>query len=325
MIRLYQIGGIFVDNIENNGNKNNRIVKKVVLIGVIVLIAVAVFLAVVGILKRTQGTENGVVVNTEVGTSPNGEVIVMQGTNPDGVIIENGTYPDGTRVEVATEKNGEIATSADGSYVINYPTYSGQTNDSDSESDGNKSSTSNSSKNNSTSSKQDSSSSKNDSSKPSSNSSQISSDTDNSSESSSQTSSNTGSTVAIINGTQYNVGDKIKVSFYMTSSIKFTAVNAHINYDENILTVDEESLNFGSLAGAMGNAGIEGEVRITAVNATAVNDFSKEKLFSSCVFEIKSTNTSASNVTINILELLDDNVNNISNDKYSIRAVIEKV
>ncbi|MEE1055884.1 MAG: hypothetical protein UH239_01365 [Acutalibacteraceae bacterium] len=318
-----------MNNTENNGNQKDKITKKVVLIGVIILIVIALFLAVVGILNRTQGTENDVVVNTEVGTTPDGEVVVVQGTNPDGVIIENGTYPDGTQVEVATQENGEPATSADGSYVINYPAYSGQTNNSNSQSAVDNSSTSDNSKNDnsvsdSDSSKQDSSNSKNDSSKPSSSSSQVSSNVGNS-ESSSQTSSNTGSTTAIINGTQYNIGDKIKVSFYMTSSVKFSAVNAHINYDENILDVDEESLNLDSLAGAMGNAGIEGEVRITAVNATAVNDFSKEKLFSSCVFEIKNTNTSASNITLNVLELLDDNVNNISNDKYSIRAVIEKV
>lgn len=314
-----------MNNTENNGNQKDKITKKVVLIGVVALIVIAVILAIVGILNRTQDTKNDVVVNTEVGTTPDGEVVVMQGTNPDGVIIENGTYPDGTQIEIATEENGELATSDNGSYVINYPAYSGQTNNSNSQSNVDDSSTSDSSKNNNTSSKQDSSNNKDDSSKFSSSSSQVSSDIGNNSETSSQTSSNTGSKAAIINGTQYNVGDKIKVSFYMTSSVKFSAVNAHINYDENILAVDEESLNFGSLAGAMGNAGIEGEVRITAVNATAVNDFSKEKLFSSCVFEIKNTNTSASNITLNILELLDDDVNNISNDKYSIRAVIEKV
>lgn len=306
-----------MSNTENNENQNEKITKKVVLIGLVALIVIAVILAVVGILNRTQGTKNDVVVNTEVGTTPNGEIVVIQGTNPDGVIIENGTYPNGVQVEIATEENGELATSADGSYVINYPAYSGQIDNSNPQS-----AVDNSKNGNSASA--DTSDSKNDSSKISSSSSQASSNTGSSSESSSQTSSNTGSTSAIINGTQYNVGDKIKVSFYMTSSVKFSAVNAHINYDENVLAVDEESLNFGTLAGAMGNAGIKGEVRITAVNAIAVNDFSKEKLFSSCIFEIKNTNTSASNITLNILELLDDNVNNISNDKYSIRAVIEK-
>lgn len=88
----------FVNNTENNGNQKDKITKKVVLIGVIILIVIALFLAVVGILNRTQGTENDVVVNTEVGTTPDGEVVVVQGTNPDGVIIENGTYPDGTQV-----------------------------------------------------------------------------------------------------------------------------------------------------------------------------------------------------------------------------------
>lgn len=307
-----------------NNTENNRVIKKVVLIGVIVLVAIVAILIVVAILNTTQGTGNQIVINTEVGTTPDGDIVVIQGTNPDGVIIENGTYPDGTQVEIATDENGEPATSTDGSYVINYPNYSEQNDSSGSASDTNNSSKSNSSKNNSSSSKQNSASSKNENSKPSNSSSQTSSGAS-STINSSQTSSNTGSTSAIINGTQYNVGDKIKVSFYMTSSIKFSAVNAHINYDENILTVDEESLNFGNLKGAMGNAGIEGEVRITAVNATAVNDFSNEKLFSSCVFEIKNTNTSSSNVTINVLEMLDDNVNNIENEKYSIRAVIEKV
>lgn len=311
---------------------NNRNVKKFFLIGIIVLIAIAVILVVVGILNKTQGTGDQVVVNTEVGTTPNGEVVVMQGTNPDGVIIENGTYPDGTLVEVATEEDGEVATTAEGSYIINYPNYSGNTESSNSNSSdnssANNSSKSDSSKNNSSSSKQNSASSKNENSKPTSkpsNSSSQASSGASSTTNSSQTSSNTGSVSAIVNGTEYNVGDKIKVSFYMTSSVKFSAVNAHINYDENVLEVDEESLNFGSLAGAMGNAGIKGEVRITAVNAVAVNDFSNEKLFSSCVFEIKNTNTSSSDVTINVLEMLDDNVNNIENEKYSIRAVIEKV
>lgn len=307
-----------MNNTENNENQKDKTTKKVVLIGVVALIVIAVILAVVGVLNRTQGTKNDVIVNTEVGTTPDGEIVVIQGTNPDGVIIENGTYPDGTQVEITTEENGELATSADGSYVINYPSYSGQTDNSNSQS-----AVDNSKNGNSVS--DDTANSKNDSSKISSSSSQASSNTDGNSEGSSQTSSNTGSTSAIINGTQYNVGDKIKVSFYMTSSIKFSAANVHINYDKNILAVDEESLNFGSLAGAMGNAGIEGEVRITSVNATAVNDFSKEKFFSSCIFEIKNTNTSASNITLNVLELLDDDVNNISNDKYSIRAVIEKV
>lgn len=325
-----------IENITNKGKSKIGIASKKVLITTVVAIAVVIIVCIiVGVVVVKNSTTQDKAVKTEVGTTADGEVVVMQGTDPNGVIIENGTHPDGTLVEVATESNGELATSADGSYVINYPS-----DNANSESDSSKSENKNtSSKNNSSSkneSKTDSSSSKTGNSSSStsktenSSSSNSSSKTENNNSSNSTTNSSSnetqqnGSSVAVVNGTEYKVGDKIRVSYYLQSSVKFSGVYADINYDGTVIKIDNESLNMPNLTGAMGNPDLENKVTFTAVSARAVNDFTSEKLLVSCDFVVQKTSQS-SDVTINIIELLDDNVANISSENYTVTTKIEKI
>lgn len=340
---------------------DNQKTKKIILASVFIVVVVVAIILVVILNPNNGTTDNGKPVKTEIGTDAEGNWIVTQGTNPDGVVIENGTYPDGTRVGVAIGENGEPATQSDGSYVINYPVYDQSSdNDNKSDNDNGQSSTSKSDSNSKTSSSssskpKDSSSSSKASSSSASSSSASSSKPSSSNPSSSSTSKPSSSSQAskptskpstsstptpssntpqgdseqkstiIIDGTKYQIGDKIKVSYYLTLPIKFTGINASVNYDSKVLGIVEETTEMPNLSNAMNNDQLNNEMRFTAVSARAVNDFSNEKLLVSCVFEIKNNSTTSSEINLNIVELLDDDVQNISGDNYSIRAEVSKV
>lgn len=338
---------------------DNQKTKKIILASVfIVAVVVAIILVVILSPNNSSGTtNNGKPVKTEIGTDVDGNWIVTQGTSPDGVVIENGTYPDGTRVGVAIGESGEPATQSDGSYVINYPVYD-QSSDDNNKSDNNdeQSSTSKSDSNSKTSASSSSKPKDNSSSSKASSSSASSSSASSSKPSSSSTSSkpssssqtskptskpNTSSSTptpssstpqgdsdqkstVIIDGTKYQIGDKIKVSYYLTLPIKFTGINASIMYDSNVLNIVEETTEMPNLSNAMCNEELKNELRFTAVSARAVNDFSTEKLLVSCIFEVKNNSTTSSEINLNIAELLDDDIQNISGDNYTIRAELSK-
>ena len=132
-------------------------------------------------------------------------------------------------------------------------------------------------------------------------------------------------TTAVINGTSYNVGDKIRVSFYMQCSQKFLGINAVTKYDGKILRIETPEINMPNLTGAMSNTNLKNEFRMTASSAVAIYDFSSEKLLASCDFTIKNVSPDPTNITMNIVELLDNDINNISPENYSIRVVTEKL
>lgn len=305
--------------------------------------------------------EDTATVKTEIATDANGTPSVVQGTAPNGTLIQNNTYPDGTEVEFATTAQGEYATEADGSYIINYTETtlvpdSSNSNSSSSvtqEESNKNTSDKNNNKNNqsisssaadkgNTSSKPTTSTEK--ATKPNSSQGGSTQKPDNNSSSSTtqaptnKPSDNTGnnnssSTVtpptdngdanADINAGAYKVGDKIKVSYYLQSNIKFCGIQCDINYDSSALKIDTESIDMSKLSGPMCNPAPENQIRFLASAATAVNDFTKEKLLFSCEFEVLKTTDG--DVTINVVDILDDNVLSIPSDQYKITAKVEKV
>ena len=100
---------------DNNGKKTVKITV-ICVVAAVVLIAVGAM--VFGAVNNKDKDKD---VKTEVGLTPKGEIVVMNGTSPDGEWIEAGTYADGRVAEAATDSKGEAATDASGSYVINYP------------------------------------------------------------------------------------------------------------------------------------------------------------------------------------------------------------
>ena len=341
-----------VKNIDvNQSGEAPKAVKKTTIAIAVVLVVVSVGLIILGVSLMTKGGGNTAPVNTEFATTPEGVVIIEKGTNPQGVVIENGTYPDGTVVEIATTAQGEPATEADGSYVIVYPTYSGTVSTHNSNEDNNNtssgssnsksdvsssstvagSSQGNTANSNGTSSSSGSTDGNSASSNIQSDNQSSSSQTGNtvSSSSSSSTSSTTGdvpgSSSVTINGSSYNVGDRVKVTYYMESSVKFAALDCEVNYDGTVLKLDKDSIEISNLANVMSNAEEENMVAFICASATAVNDFSEKKEFFTCEFEIQKSNTVSANVVINVVEMLDNDIMNISSDKYAITSNVEKV
>lgn len=292
------------------------------------------------------------------GTTPNG-TLIENGTYPDGTQVEFATTASG---EFATEVDGtyiinyiETATVAqnaensasnsdnqdnnknnNSSSKNNTGSQGSSSNNSSSSSD--KTSSSNgdkgspSSNSNNAGNSSSSASSGNSSSKPSDNSSSSSSSSSNSSSSgsTSNSSSNTnttpstdGDSKATINGSSYNVGDKIKVSYYLQSSVKFCGIQCDVNYDSEILKIDSSSVDIPNLAGAMSNPDAENKVKFLSSAASAVNDFKEEKLLFSCEFEVLKA--SSSDVTINIIDILDNDVLSIPSENYTVTAKVEKL
>ena len=62
-----------------------------------------------------------------------------------------------------------------------------------------------------------------------------------------------------------------------------------------------------------------------AVTAVAVNDFSTEKLLISCDFKVKKITDNPSDIALQIEEMLDNDLNNISSDNYTIRTELAKI
>ena len=339
----------------SENQKDEKTIKITAICVAAAVVLIAVGATAFGIISSNKKDE---AVKTEVGLTPDGEIVVMNGTSPDGEWIEAGTYADGRVAEAATDSKGEAATNASGEYVINYPERNISSVSSSSENgattgtaesranissassqqssdDNNQSSsvsssrTENKENSSKTSSSKSTSSSKTaSSSKPASSSKAASSSKTSSSKTSSSgstTSSQVKTTTAVINGTSYNVGDKIRVSFYMQCSQKFLGINAVTNYDGKILKVETPEINMPNLTGSMSNTDLENEFRMTASSAVAIYDFSTEKLLASCDFTIKNVSPNPTNITMNIIELLDNDINNISPENYSIRVVTEKI
>ncbi|MBQ7521332.1 MAG: hypothetical protein IJU14_00445 [Clostridia bacterium] len=333
--------------------------KIIALITAIVILIISGFIVSVNLFRKNKPTTpdntSHTPVKTEVGTNAQGENIVVVGTDPSGAKIENGTYADGTKVEIATTQNGEIATESNGEYVIIYPdsvsadvnSHNTSSNSENSENADSKSTTSttntdSSSKTNSSSksdtskpvtSKSDTSSS---SSKPSSSSTPSSSKTTSSSKPNSSTPSSskassgeivepkTEKDTVSINGSQFKVGDTVRVSFYMQCDTRFTGVDLTVNYDGKVLTA-LDNVEAPNVASPESNTGLENRVRMIAVAAVAVNDFSSEKLLVSCDFKVKKISDNPSEIALQIEEMLDNDLANISSDHYTIRTEVAKI
>ena len=119
------------------------------------------------------------------------------------------------------------------------------------------------------------------------------------------------------------MGDKIRVSYYLQSPVKFCGIQCSVNYNSEVLKADSSAVVMDNLAGAMCNPELDNEIRFLSSAATAVNDFSKEKLLFSCEFEVLAATTS--DVTLNVSSILDNDIQGIPSDKYTITAKIEKV
>jgi len=334
--------------------------KVIALITAVSVLVVGGFIVSVNMFKKdkpiTDNTKSNTPIKTEVGTDADGKKIVVIGTDPDGVKIENGTYADGTKVEIATTKSGEAATETNGEYVIIYPTSPTPTNSSsqhnpssenhsdsstissDGTSETNKTDTSENSTSETTSSKSSSSktssskpvSSQTSSSKTSSSKPVSSSQTSSSKPSSSQTSSGeivepkTEKDTVSINGTDFKVGDTLRVSFYMQCDTKFTGVDLTVNYDSGILSA-LDNVEAPNVVSPESNVSLANRVRMIAVAAVAVNDFSTEKLLVSCDFKVKRITDNPSTIALQIEEMLDNDLNNISSENYTIKTEISKL
>ncbi len=331
--------------------------KIIALITAIVILIISGFIVSVNFFRKdkpkTPDNTSRTPVKTEIGTNAKGENVVVVGTDPSGAKIENGTYADGTKVEIATTQNGEIATESNGEYVIIYPDsvstdINSHNTSSDSENADTELTTSNtnsSSKTSSSSSKPvtskpdtSSSSSKTNSStstpsKPSSSSTPSSSKTTSSKSetpSSSKTSSReivepkTEKDTVSINGSQFKVGDTVRVSFYMQCDTRFTGVDLTVNYDGKVLTA-LDNVEAPNVASPESNIALENRVRMIAVAAVAVNDFSSEKLLVSCDFKVRKISDNPSEIALQIEEMLDNDLANISSDSYTIRTEVAKI
>lgn len=278
-----------------NNNKNNKLSKKSIIIIVAVIAIIVLATVTVGIFlssnEQNTDNKNGSVAATEITTDKNGNTMIIESTNPSNIIVENTTDQNGEHSENSSSNNIQNSSSN-----INHS----------------------SSKENSSSSKNNNPSNSSTSSTPESSSSTGASSSSNSNP---QASPNTN---AVINGSNYNVGDKVRISYYLKSSTKFAAINAQINYDSKVLTVDGDSIKTTNLQGGMVNTDLENTIKFTSIAATAVNDFSEEKLLISCDFTIKSI-SSSSDVKLNIYELIDNDLLNISNDNYTVTAKVEKI
>ena len=291
-----------------------------------------------------------------VGTDPQG-IKIENGTYADGTKVEIATTKSG---EIATESNGEYVIIYPTERVVNSDTDSPDSvsdttskqehTSSKPEQNSATSSDTSSSKTSSSKTISDTSSSKTSSSKTSSDtsssktsSSKTSSDTTSSKTSSSKTSSASSKTSSVttsssreivepktqkdtvsINGTDFKVGDTVRVSFYMQCNTKFTGVDLTINYDGKTLSA-MDNVDVPNVAGPESNIGLENRVRMIAVAAVAVNDFSSEKLLISCDFKVKRISDNPTDIALQIEEMLDNDLNNIPPENYTIRTEVAKI
>ena len=122
---------------------------------------------------------------------------------------------------------------------------------------------------------------------------------------------------------KFKAGDTVTVSYYLTCPTKFTAIDAYIAYDSSVMTPVKDSVSTPNIQGGMCNADAKDKVSFLSASATAVNDFSSEKLLISCNFKINKS-TSESKISLNINEMLDNDILNIPDSTYTVTAKIEK-
>ncbi len=127
----------------------------------------------------------------------------------------------------------------------------------------------------------------------------------------------------MINKDKFKAGETVTVSYYLTCPTKFTAIDAYITYDSSVMTPVKDSISMPNIQGSMYNADTKGKILFLSASATAVNDFSREKLLISGKFKINKS-TSKSKINLNISEILDNDVLNIPDSTYTVTAKIEK-
>ena len=110
----------------------------------------------------------------------------------------------------------------------------------------------------------------------------------------------------------------------MQCNTKFTGVDLTINYDGKTLSA-MDNVDVPNVAGPESNIGLENRVRMIAVAAVAVNDFSSEKLLISCDFKVKRISDNPTDIALQIEEMLDNDLNNISPENYTIRTEVAKI
>lgn len=279
-------------------NKKTKIIIAVI-IGA--LIVVGATIATIAIASSSYKNNTTTSTQTEITTDAEGNTTVEQGTTSAG------TSDESTQVESATTANSSSSNSSGNSGSSNSSSSSNTANSSSSANSSNESSSNNSASSSSSSSSNSSSSGS----------------TGDSSNNANTAPSINGDANADINVSSYKAGDKIKVSYYLKSEVNFCGIQCDVNYDSSVLKVDSSSVDISNLAGAMSNPDAENKIKFLASAATAVNDFTKEKLLFSCEFEVLKT--ASSDVTINIIDILDNDVLSIPSEKYTITSKVEKL
>lgn len=270
-------------------------------IGLVVIIGI-----IVAIIFGTGGASNN---KQNLSSSATG----ITATNPDGTPVVNSTNPDGTPIEYATNADGTVATDPQGNpVVITNPNTNGSSNSSS-----NSSATSSGNDSSASSKADDSSSKPND----------TSSAAASGGSSTATPSSNSGDSdkTVEINGQSFKVGDKVKISFYINGVSKSVAgINSTVNYNSSLLTYEEDSIALPNLPGCVYNTSLDNQILFNASNVTSGFDFSGETLLLSASFTINDTSATADTVSINLVELLDQDTNDINSDEYTTNIVIEK-
>ena len=110
----------------------------------------------------------------------------------------------------------------------------------------------------------------------------------------------------------------------MQCDTKFTGVDLTVNYDSGILSAID-NVEAPNVVSPESNVSLANRVRMIAVAAVAVNDFSTEKLLVSCDFKVKRITDNPSTVALQIEEMLDNDLNNISSENYTIKTEISKL
>jgi len=275
---------------DNNGNSKFS-KKTMIIIVVAAVIVIAAIITIIAMPKNSEGNNPQAVTATEIATNDKGETIIIESTSPANVSSEASSNKSSSSSQISSSvtdnnsSNSNDSSSSPSNSAVSSNTGVNSSNNSDTGS---------------------------------------SSSNTGASSTTNTTVANTPSTNAVINGSNYNVGDTVRISYYLTCSTKFTAIDAVINYDSSVLTIDSNSVKMPNLQGGMANPNTENQLTFLAAAATAANDFSSEKLLISCDFTIASQTTS-SDVKLNINELLDNDLLNIADSNYTVTAKVEKV
>ena len=291
-----------------NNNRESKASKKNIII-IAVIAAVVIIGAIVGIVVAVNNSGGGgnsgqSEIATEITTDENGKTVVIQknkGNSSDNSSGSGSQSGDGSSSNSSGNNSSNPGASSSSSSASN--------------SDGSSNTSSSGSNQNANDNKNSSSSS----SKPKS---------DNSSSSSSSGSDDNGTgkdqgDTIVVSEDKFKAGDTVTVSYYLTCPTKFTAIDAYIAYDSSVMTPVKDSVSTPNIQGGMCNADAKDKVSFLSASATAVNDFSSEKLLISCNFKINKS-TSESKISLNINEMLDNDILNIPDSTYTVTAKIEK-